>query len=196
VLVEPERTTESFAGHAAARNRLMHWTLQSDPAWVLAIDGDELIADGPALRQRCELTKADALALEIVEVWEATEDCLCLRTDGGWRPHDITNVWRPDRFHSPLVIEDKGHATGRVPSAVNRARRASAGTSLLHLGWAKESERAERYARYRDGDGGKYHAASHIESIMWPPERIRLAGRPWPDALLPVKDRLLARVNG
>lgn len=185
----------AFHRHAEARNKLLQFTLVGWPSHVLSIDADEFVSDGAAVRRACE-GKGDLFSLTIQEVWDASPAGLFTREDGGWRSHEIGIVWKPGRFRNrPLAITDRGHATGRVPEQVYRGTRAVAvGCSLLHLGWTRKSERPERFARYRDGDGGKYHARQHIESIMWSDRRVRLTRREWPSGLESRKDDLLERI--
>lgn len=184
-----------FHLHAEARNALLTWTLDAQPDYVLAIDADELVADGRAVRRACE-TGADVVTLEMAEVWEACDDLLCIRQDGGWRSHEIGCVWRAAAFATQaLSLADKGHATGRVPDAVHRGRARPSGSVVYHFGWANRSERAERYKRYADGDGGKFHAAAHIQSIMWNDGKVECEARPWPEALEPWRTAILDRAN-
>jgi glycosyltransferase involved in cell wall biosynthesis len=185
----------AFHKHAAARNRLLQFALSRDPSHILQIDCDELVSDGAAVRRSCE-GPGDLFSLTVQEVWSASERALFTREDGGWRSHEIGIVWRVGAFgKTGLLIADRGHATGRVPASVNRARMVKTGAQLLHFGWTNVPERAERYARYRDGDGGKFHASAHIQSIMWSARRVRLVRRGWPMGLAGRQDELLARVN-
>ena len=181
----------AFFRHAVARNHLLRFTLEREPDWVVASDADELFDNGPALRAACEAAAAPALSVEIAEVWEASDDLLCVRQDGGWRSHQIAAVWRPAALRAQrLALADKQTATGRVPDAVHRLRAAPSGVSLLHFGWSNERERAERFKRYPPGSG---HAGAHVASIMWPCDRVQLQGRDWPAGL--PKAELLARCS-
>lgn len=185
-----------FHLHAQGRNALLTWTLDAQPDYILAVDADEFVADGHAVRAACE-TGADVVTLEMAEVWEACEDTLCVRQDGGWRAHEIGCVWRAAAFATQaLSLADKGHATGRVPDAVHHGRARPSGTSQLHFGWANRQERAVRYQRYAVGDAGKFHASAHIASIVFPDSQVTCEARPWPPALEPWRPRILERANG
>lgn len=174
-------------GHA--RQRLLEWTVMrlDPPTHVLAIDADELVSDGAALRKLLEQKQAArAWSLQMEEVWEADTDGLCVRMDGGWRPHPVPCVWQvPHTVDAGYRIRDRQLACGRVPDPVTRARATSTGLSLLHFGWANETERAARHDRYVQADGGRFHARRHLDSIMWPCDRVDLAGRSWPVSLEP-----------
>lgn len=188
-----------FHRHAEARNRLLHFTLDGKPDWILAIDSDEFVTDGQELRRICEgATSAGAtsvLSLEIAEVWEACDETLCIRQDGGWKAHPIGCVWRPERFRSALTLKDHGHATGRVPEAIYRVPSIPTGEDLLHFGWTNVPERVERFKRYDIGDGGKYHAAAHIASIMWGNDRVKMEALPWPTWPDDLRDQVRERAN-
>lgn len=170
-----------------ARQALLDLTLGEDPTHVLAIDADEFVSDGPALRAALEEDSRSLVwTVEMEEAWELDGDCICIRQDGGWRPHGVPVVYRvASERRGPLAglwrIENKALACGRVPLAVSRSpQRTNAGVSLLHFGWANEGARRARYERYMRIDGGRYHAKAHLESILGPWE---LAGRPWPPGL-------------
>lgn len=190
----------AFYQHAAARQALLAFTLLGNPTHILAVDADELVSDGHAVRRACE-GAGDLFTLNVQEVWAAQPRGLFTREDGGWRAHEIGCLWRPAAFRSrPLAIRDHGHATGRVPALVNgttrgRIRPVKVDSALLHFGWCNVAEREMRYARYRDGDGGKFHASAHIASIMAPPRKVRLVQRAWPVALEPRKEDLLTRAG-
>ncbi len=61
------------------------------------------------------------------------------------------------------------------------ARAKPVGSDLLHFGWTRPGERKERYDRYTRHDGGRFHAGSHLRSIMWPDARVKLQWRDWPE---------------
>lgn len=194
ILPEARDKESAFHRHAIGRNKLLSLTLSGSPDWVIASDADELFTDGPALRRAIETTRADALLVDIAEGWEVCDDVICTREDGGWRTHPIAAVWRASRFgRLALSLTDKQTATGRVPDAVHRVRSEPSGVALVHLGWACEAERAERFKRYPSGSG---HANQHVESIMWRDARVKLAAREWPESWSEdFRERVQARAN-
>lgn len=190
------RNTENmfYRHEGRARQQLLAWTLEANPTHVLAIDGDELVDDGQALRAfLSEYDGHTGLCME--EVWEAREDGYSIRTDGGWRAYGGTFVWRVDQVGiSQRRIADRQLACGRIPVGVKRQARQS-GVSLLHFGWANRAERQARYDRYVTHDGGEYHASSHLESIMWGDDRVKLMECGRPDGLRDVWSALVGRSN-
>jgi hypothetical protein len=189
-------TTDSsfFRNEGQARQALLEATLLWNPTHVLALDADELVSDGAAIRRACETT-ADVFALDILEVWKAQPDCLCVRGDGGWIPHPVHALWRVPADTARLRIADRALACGRVPTVVDQTPGVPTGASIFHFGWANEAERAARHQRYAVADGGRFHSSRHLDSILWPDEQVAMRGFDWPDGLLPYRDLILERTS-
>jgi glycosyltransferase involved in cell wall biosynthesis len=188
---------DSFFRHEGrARQRLLEWTIQAEPTHILSIDADELVTDGLAIRKACE-SSHEVFALGIAEAWEATEDGICVRVDGGWRPHSINALWRvPQPFDARRWrINDRALACGRVPVQVDRGRAHWLEAEILHFGWSNEAERVARHRRYAVADGGRFHRSQHLDSILNPCERVQLERMGWPAGLLPYRDAILAKVT-
>lgn len=192
--------TSSFYEHEGrARQALLDWTFYHDPTHVLAIDADEFVTDGQAVRAACDDSVRDVWTLEMEEVWELDGDCICIREDGGWRSHPVPILYRVPGARGLDIwrIDDKPLACGREPLAVRRlaARSRPTGASVLHFGWANEAEREDRWHRYAVADGGRYHRSTHLDSILWTDERVHLRARGWPPELHGLRGRLTARVS-
>jgi glycosyltransferase involved in cell wall biosynthesis len=167
-------------GEGAARNRLLELTLRYQPApdWVLSIDADEFVADGPGLRRFLETVEPDeypaAVSLTMKEVWEGGPDGLRIRVDGEWGPRECPVLWTPpsvrldasERFVRGWSIPERALACGREPEIVRFATTIPSGYDLLHYGWADPYEREARAERYEIADGGRYHASEHLRSIL------------------------------
>jgi glycosyltransferase involved in cell wall biosynthesis len=182
-----------FRHEGRLRQRLLTWTLAHKPDVVISIDADEFVSDGAALRARIgREPDVDFWSLEIEEVWNADADALWTRQDGGWRSHPISVMWRADPNVNYRIM-DRRLSCRRVPTHVltHAAQAVPVAAELLHFGWTDESERAARYARYVQHDGGRFHARRHLDSILWDDARVTLRERPWPAG--EVFDRLLER---
>lgn len=171
----------SWSQHEGAfRRELQDFTLEAEPTHVLAIDADELILDGPALREIVARStkRGQVFLLRMVELWGI--DPPTVRHDGGWRPRASPLVYRvPNSVTLEWRIFGPAMACPRVPPAVRKLgrRRSSAvdtGLDVLHLGWADPGDRVRRAERYEKLDGGKYHAKAHLASILWPDEKCDL----------------------
>jgi len=188
-----------FVDEGRTRNALLDWTLEANPSHILAIDADEFIADGRALRAAIDHDDLQPVwTIEMDEVWKADEQHLWLRRDGGWRPHAAPILYRvPEKRPSNFRIMDRALACGREPMAVRAQFRTSlkSGTEILHFGWTNVSERKARYDRYVEHDDGQYHSKRHLDSIMFSDRRVALVRRDWPVGLLERKRALLERIN-
>jgi glycosyltransferase involved in cell wall biosynthesis len=200
VMVQHSVALPMFVDEGKARNWLLRWTFEGNPTHVLAIDADEFASDGAAIRATCEDDEGRGVwSLTMEEVWKADEQRLWTREDGLWKGRRVPVLWRaPRRLDSSWRIEDKELACGREPLAVRKlsSRAIHTGVSILHFGWTNEAARAARYQRYVEADNGKFHARRHLDSIMWPDRKVRLARRLWPQALEPWRAAILERANG
>lgn len=175
-----QATARMTANEGVARQELLEWTFEASPSHVLAIDADELVLDSdPILDALEQNSNAEVFTLSMVEVWGISEPGLSVRVDGGWAPRDVPILYAvPERRRNPAVwrIAPRAWASGREPRYVrNVRRRIVTGAQVLHLGWACEDDRRSRYDRHMQIDGGKFHAGSHLESILWPNERVKFA---------------------
>lgn len=164
------------------RQALLDFTLERAPTHVLAIDGDEFISDGQALRALLEAQPAvGAWALRMTEIWNVTEDGMQVRLDGAWHPYQRVHVWAvPSQLNANWRIMDRPLACSPVPRAVLGLRPQLSGISIYHFGWADPATRQARYDRYMSLDGGRFHARSHLQSIMYPEHKIRREQEAWP----------------
>ena len=178
-----------FEHEGYARQRLLDWTVEAKPSHVLAIDADEFVADGQKVRMAIDrYPHVQAFTLSMQEIWKACPDTLCVRTDGGWRVHDVPILFavppNPLRDQS-FRMSPKQLACGREPMSVRnltvRGKSVPSGTAVLHFGWAEEADRQRRYDRYVVADGGRFHASSHLQSIMWLDDQVDMEPCAWPE---------------
>lgn len=193
--VVAQSTSTFYVHEGATRSTLLAATLAERPTHVLAVDADEFVADGITLRTTLQGNPAvNAWTLEMQEVWGTNDDRYLTREDGGWRTHGVLCLWRVAQL-GRLSFPNRRLACGRVPSQVRMGPSQVAASALLHVGWLNESERVARHARYTKHDKGRFHAAAHLASIMWPPDQVKLQARAWPESLAPWKDAIVARAN-
>jgi glycosyltransferase involved in cell wall biosynthesis len=174
-----------FVHEGRARQAGLEWTWKANGSHILSVDCDELISDGAALRARIgSEPERPVWSVTMCEVWGADEHGLRIREDSGWRSHEVPFVWRAPSEPKTWRIMDRKLACRRVPTQILRsaARAAPSGVSLLHYGWTDPRERAARLARYREHDGGRFHANAHLDSIEFVDDdpRLLLRERPWP----------------
>ena len=178
-----------------ARQFLLEWTLLRSPDYVLSIDADEFVGQPNQVRDVCA-QGGPAYTLQMEEVWRADEH-LHIRVDHAWRPRPCPILWRAPQDADTDVwkIPDVQLACGREPLAVRRMRAKPSGASVFHFGWACEADRVGRAERYFEHDQGKFHKDAHLQSILWPDERVTLSSVHWPAGLANVRARLLERAS-
>jgi glycosyltransferase involved in cell wall biosynthesis len=173
-----------FIHEGRTRQALIDWTLISKPDAVLSIDCDEFVSDGKLLRERLDAEpQVPVWSLAISEVWSANQDALWIREDGGWRTHPLSVLWKVIPHH-PYTMMDRKLACRRVPQAVLSRQAKPSGVELLHYGWTDPETRKARYDRYVQHDGGKFHASTHLRSIMAPESTMRFRERTWPEGVV------------
>jgi glycosyltransferase involved in cell wall biosynthesis len=183
-----------FEHEGRARQMLLEWTLEAEPDYVLSIDADEFVGD-PALMLKNMNRGGPVYTLQMEEVWAADNGALKIRMDGQWKPRPCPILWRAphDLSNDHWSIPDVQLACGREPIAVRRTRFAHSGSSVYHFGWARQAEREARAERYFEHDRGRFHKDAHLQSILWPEERVLLREARWPVGLQDVRMGLSAR---
>lgn len=183
VVVERNRGYTWREHEGYLHQNLLDFTMQGKPTHILAIDADEIVMYGHALRDMLEEDDHHkSFSLVMTEVWRT--DPWLVRTDGGWRPHPVAILYKPGDMSLPeWKIWGRKMAGGRVPRMIRNEQRSGRCRNLpvdiLHLGWANPAERQQRYDRYVELDDGKFHNKDHLDSIMLPDEAVSL--EPYPE---------------
>lgn len=188
-VVVRRRVGNLWASHEGELHQeLLDFTIKGSPTHILTIDADEIVPQGAAVRAALEEHPDQvAFTLRMVEVWGL--EPVTVRCDGGWRPHPVGILYRvPGWFGGEdWLIAGRQLASPRVPRAivaeVRRRKALELEHDILHLGWARPEERAARYRRYEELDGGRFHAKHHLDSILWPDGKCDL--RPYDGPALP-----------
>lgn len=184
------RTEESnfYVHEGRARQMLLEHTIRSGASHILAIDADEFVSNGYKVRRAMEETSRTVWTLNMQEIWQADENGLAVRQDGGWKEHGVPVMFSIPPGPSSRArarawrIPDKALACGRIPiGALVRGKMAgNTEADLLHFGWTCEADRAARYQRYVEHDSGQFHQRRHLDSIMWTGRQVRMTRRAWP----------------
>ena len=185
-----------FEHEGNARQRLLEWTMEAKPTYVLSIDADEFVGDPLCLASAMQ-AGGQVYTLQMEEVWSLSDDHLNVRVDGHWGPRPCPILWRaPDELNSFWRIPDRKLACGREPQQVRQTRAKPSGSSVFHFGWARETERQARAERYFEHDQGKFHRNAHLQSILWPPEKVLLKSRSWPAGLAELQGEIISLSGG
>jgi glycosyltransferase involved in cell wall biosynthesis len=180
-----------FQDESRARNRLLDWTMEGQPTYVLAIDADEFIGDTVALRATMTMNQAPVFAITMREVWQVgTVDpggmqAVGLRVDGLWGDRRCPILWQapPKLSGASWRIPHRKLACGREPQRVRGQRGFDSGVGVYHFGWTRVAEREARAERYYEHDGGRFHANAHLQSLLDPDEAVTLDWQPWPTSI-------------
>ncbi len=181
-----------------ARQLLLQWTLDARPDYVLSIDADEFVGQPGRIQSLLgRVGTASVYTLDMQEIWEVTAQEIRLRMDGLWGPRRCPILWRAPENPDDVGwhIPDRKLACGREPLAVRRSRFEPTNIPVLHFGWTRRSQREERAERYFVHDQGQFHKDAHLQSILWPDERIKLVAKPWPQNMQHLIGPLLENVN-
>lgn len=160
---EPLFTVDEGKLRQIGWNNLNKHAIKGD--WILCIDADEIV--WPTTKPIMDLVRTnryDVIALEFINMWTPTH----YRVDKLWKPMYCTKLFR---YMEGGVIKDRKLACGSEPTYVEKAIKMGrwlkdSGLKIQHLGYMRDDDKKAKYDRYMEIDGGKYHAGSHIKSIM------------------------------
>jgi hypothetical protein len=127
--------------------------------YVFCLDADEVVMDHAMVRPAILEYPGHAIAFRFHEMWSKTH----YRIDGYWRPY-AASVLFP---YQPLGhFSNRALASGREPTYKSTLPVSRVVGDIVHYGYAQESDRRAKYERYMRLDGGRYHARSHLNSIL------------------------------
>ncbi|WP_026478774.1 glycosyltransferase [Alkaliphilus transvaalensis] len=158
------------------REKLWHYTIENKPEWILAIDADELMEES-GIKEFPYLIKQkdfNAISFRLFDCWESEE---YYRTDGIWNPWlrgfsiygvkyqpQLADHWPSLKFHC-----------GRFPLAYRKLLSYETTLRIKHLGWIDSNLNKAKYERcLRQDPNFEYMSKEHYESIIYPPEKIKL----------------------
>lgn len=154
---------------AKLRQRLWELTVDLNPAWILALDADELLEAKIArvLPALCGQTRYELVSFPVYHFWG---DLRHYRVDGWWHPVRARTAclhryqksrgyhWAPRPLHC-----------GRFPQEAYQTPRLDSTIRLLHLGYADPGEHQAKYRRYLNLDPrGRFCPLHHYRSILHP----------------------------
>ena len=125
------------------------------PDWIIAIDGDEVLAEGSVelLRRQMESNNAPCLSLRVRYLWDSENQVRC---DGVYGDFHRESVFRPEKgvtFHSNPSGGAHFHC-GNVPAPLRMKRAVLSNVELLHFGYLHREDRIRKYHFYNQHDPG------------------------------------------
>jgi len=136
---------------ARDKNWLLDKAMKQGAEWIVAIDGDEMLAPGYANALRNEMKAPySCLSLRVLYLWN---DENTVRMDGVYSDFHRESVFRPNGSRFEAHGNGAHFHCGNVPSAI-RQRRRVLDIPLLHFGYMHKEDRVRKYAWYNKHDGG------------------------------------------
>lgn len=131
--------------------------------FIALLDADEAVVEHQRIRRVADENPGKVIGFTFHEMWSHNE----FRIDRLWKPYP-GYILVP--YRKGGSIRDRPIACGREPMYVRNIQRVSQTiANLLHYGYAHEYDRLLKHDRYMKLDGGRYHNADHIKSILYPP---------------------------
>jgi glycosyltransferase involved in cell wall biosynthesis len=145
------------------KNWLLDKVREVKPAWVVAIDGDEILAHGQQQRLLDAMKGPEScLSLRILYLWN---DWKTVRVDGVYGDFHRESVFRP----SDARFSEDGNGVhfhcGNVPMANRRVRRVL-DIPLLHTGYMHREDRERKFAWYNAKDPGNVREDSYRHMVI------------------------------
>ena len=143
--------------------------------WIFSFDADEFMVAESDVKNTlhnavsyAESNNCIGVVLPFPEIFKIDEEGLWARTDGLWNSIRGPRLFK---YNTNGSWSDKSMGCGSEPDYVSRGRLSDQnyGLNVLHLGYAKDEDKKEKYTRYSSlSEHG--HNNSHIESILKDPK--------------------------
>lgn len=163
-----ENKAEGFHNEILLRKQLWNLAAATKPDWILILDADEMFEDEVTQLMPHLLAnpKADVYHFRLYDMWNEKQ----YREDPYWqaqhhyRPFllryqpDYTYVWQETPQHC-----------GRFPINLSPLRGVNCRLQIKHWGWARPSDRLEKFYRYKKLDpDARYGIREQYQSILDP----------------------------
>ncbi|GAG35364.1 unnamed protein product [marine sediment metagenome] len=140
------------------------WLDQLDPDpgdWLMSFDADEFIVG--ELPAALESYAGKSASFKIHEAWGLNP--IVIRHDGWWGTGSNARIIKASEVLGGFAFPDRKLGSGSLPTGHMHASMLL-GAEILHLGYAREEDRDEKFARYK---GDPNHSGKHIASIKKKP---------------------------
>lgn len=161
-------TEAGFHNEIMLRKQLWDLAAATKPDWILILDADEIFEDQiiqmmPFLLRN---PQADIYHFRLYDMWNETQ----YREDNYWQAH---------MYYRPFLVryqanydynwQETPQHCGRLPLNLSNLRAIPCQIRLKHLGWARPSDRLEKYYRYKKLDpNAVYGNKEQYQSILDP----------------------------
>jgi glycosyltransferase involved in cell wall biosynthesis len=132
------------------KNHLLTIVERESPDWILAIDGDEVLASDSLFTLRKALhSQWPCLSLRVRYLWDREDQ---VRVDGVYGDFHRESVFRPNGARFIANGSGAHFHCGNVPAAIRQKRAVLNDVSLLHFGYLHRADRERKYAWYNAQD--------------------------------------------
>ncbi|HWR08281.1 MAG TPA: glycosyl transferase, partial [Sporomusa sp.] len=155
-----------FSNEILLRKQQWLETIKTDPEWILNLDADEIFEDQfkYEIRQLTDISDVYVYNFRLFDFWDEKH----YREDQFWCAHRYYRPFlaRYNRNFNYIWNEQPQHC-GRFPVNILELPNRTSELRLKHLGWARETDRLEKYHRYKRLDPGSvYGLKGQYESIL------------------------------
>lgn len=175
-----------FEGTNEARDKnwLLGKVMESSPEWIVATDGDEILADGQQDRLRQLMRgRHSCFSLRVLYLWN---DWNTVRMDGVYGDFHRESIFRPNGSLFPMAPDRANFHCGNVPVG-NRLARCVLDVPLLHAGYMHRADRERKYAWYNkldpDNSGEDWYRHMVVGDLFPASSRFQHGGPLWLEPL-------------
>lgn len=137
------------------KNFLLEKAMEFKPEWIVAIDGDEMLAPD-SVEKLSAAMQQDAypcLSLRVLYLWDREDQ---VRVDGVYGDFHRESVFRPTGARFESNGNGGNFHCGNVPWALRQKRKVLSDVALLHFGYQHREDRERKYAWYNERDPGNF----------------------------------------
>lgn len=157
-----------FHNEVVLRKQLWDLAVETKSDWILILDADEMFEDSivDVIPHLLKNPQIDVYCFRLYDMWNETQ----YREDEFWQAHKYYRPflvrYQPDYLY---VWQETPQHCGRLPSNLSSLRGVPCPVRLMHWGWARTSDRLEKYHRYKKLDPeARYGIKAQYLSILDP----------------------------
>lgn len=145
------------------KNWLLDLVVRDQPDWILALDGDEVLAPSGIEPLRVAMKgPTPCLSLRVLYLWDREDQ---VRVDGVYGDFHRESVFRPDGSR----FQENGGANfhcGNVPWGARQKRQVLSDVPLLHLGYLHREDRIRKFHWYNAQDVNNAREDSYRHMVV------------------------------
>ena len=161
-----ENKASKFSNEYELRKQQWEETIKINPDWIIFLDADEILEDKfkDKVKDMINNREIDGYLFRLYDFWDNEN----YRDDILWCAHNTYRLFLI-RYQENFIYKFKNTAQhcGRMPYNCINLPYAISDLRVKHYGWAKESDRIEKYNRYMELDPkGEFGDMNQYKSIL------------------------------